>query len=41
MSQKLLPLTFGFGGEHYGHNRLKEIELNWGSEYPSLPHFIP
>jgi thiazole/oxazole-forming peptide maturase SagD family component len=41
MSDKLLPLTFGFGSEHYGHTRLKELDLNWGSEYPSLPHFIP
>jgi len=41
MSDKLLPLTFGYGSEHYGHARLKELNLNWGREYPSLPHFIP
>lgn len=41
MSEKLLPLTFGYGGEHYGHARLKELNLKWCGEYPSLPHFIP
>ncbi len=41
MTEKLLPLTFGFGSEHYGHTRLKELDLSWGSEYPSPPHFIP
>jgi hypothetical protein len=41
MSHKLIPITFGFGSEHYGHVRLKELDLSWSSEYPSLPHFIP
>jgi hypothetical protein len=37
LSEKLLPITFGYGSEHYGHPRLNDVGLNWG-EYPAVPH---
>lgn len=37
MSEKLLPITFGIGSEHYGHPRLNDVGLKWG-KYPALPH---
>ncbi len=40
ISNELLPITFGYGTEHYQHSRLKEFGLEWKRAYPSLPHFI-
>lgn len=37
VSEKVLPITFGHGAEHYGHPRLAELGLKW-KQYPALPH---
>lgn len=37
VSEKLLPITFGYGAEHYGHPRLAGLGLEW-KQYPALPH---
>lgn len=37
LSEKLLPITFGYGSEHYGHPRLSALGLRW-EHYPALPH---
>jgi len=40
LSDKLVPINFGYGNEHYGHARFKMLELFRNSEYPSVPHFF-
>ncbi|MEK7078125.1 MAG: YcaO-like family protein [Patescibacteria group bacterium] len=41
LSESLLPLTFGFATEHYGHPRLLMLGLKWDRSFPSIPHFFP
>lgn len=40
LSEKLMPINFGYGSEHYGHPRISMLGFNWGMEYPSVPHFF-
>ena len=40
LSEKLLPLNFGYGSEHIGHQRLDDLGLKWYRKYPALPHFF-
>lgn len=40
LSEKLMPINFGYGSEHYGHHRMKALQLKWNREYPSVPHFF-
>jgi thiazole/oxazole-forming peptide maturase SagD family component len=41
MSRKLMPLTFGWGMEHYIDNsRIEMLNLTWNEESPSFPHFF-
>lgn len=42
LSDKLMPLNFGYGNEATLHKRLKGLKLNrrW-STYPAPPHFFP
>jgi hypothetical protein len=37
----LMPLNFGYGSEHFNHERLNQLNLTWNREYPSIPHFFP
>lgn len=38
MSEKLMPLGFGYGSEHYRHPRLNMLKLNQPIVYPGPPH---
>ena len=40
LSEKLMPINFGYGSEHYGHSRMEVLGLQWNAEYPSPPHFF-
>lgn len=40
VSEKLMPINFGYSSEYYGHDRLKMLGLKWNCEYPSQPHFF-
>lgn len=40
ISERLLPINFGYGCEHYGHHRLKMLGLTWNREFPSFPHLF-
>lgn len=40
LSEKLMPLNFGYGGEHYRHLRLKMLGLNYQWKFPAQPHFF-
>jgi len=40
ISEKLLPINFGYGTEHIGHRRLDDLGLEWKREFPSTPHFF-
>lgn len=40
LSSHLMPLTFGFGAEHYGHPRVAELGCTWAWKYPALPHLL-
>lgn len=40
LSDKLLPISFGYGTEHIGHPRLTMLGLEWKRTYPSIPHFF-
>lgn len=40
LSEKLMPINFGYGSEHYGHSRMKMLGLQWNMEFPSTPHFF-
>ncbi|MCL1470787.1 YcaO-like family protein [Argonema antarcticum] len=40
LSEKLMPVNFGYGTEAYGHQRIKDLGLKWSREYPSFPHFL-
>lgn len=41
ISNKLIPLTFGYGKEKRNDTRLKLLNLKWARSYPSKPHFFP
>lgn len=40
LSEKLMPINFGYGNEHYGHSRMKKLGYEWSMGYPSIPHFF-
>ncbi|MEK7576074.1 MAG: YcaO-like family protein [Patescibacteria group bacterium] len=40
LSEKLMPINFGYGSEHFGHPRMAVVGLKWNMEYPSIPHFF-
>ncbi|MFZ3020264.1 MAG: YcaO-like family protein [Minisyncoccia bacterium] len=40
ISERLLPINFGYGNEYYGHNRFTGLGLTWKQERPSFPHFF-
>lgn len=40
LSEKLMPMNFGYGSEHYRHPRLKMLGLSWKWEFPAQPHFF-
>lgn len=40
LSEKLMPINFGYGSEHFGHPRLAVVGLRWNRGYPSIPHFF-
>lgn len=40
VSEKLLPINFGYGTEHVGHSRIKRLGLSWKRVFPSFPHFF-
>ncbi len=40
LSEKLLPINFGYGCEHYRHPRLEMLGFSWARVYPSFPHLF-
>ncbi len=40
LSEKLLPIHFGYGTEHYGHDRFNVLGLKWKHESQFFPHFF-
>lgn len=40
MSKKFIPMNFGYGSEHYRHERVNQLNLEWGWDYPALPHLL-
>jgi ribosomal protein S12 methylthiotransferase accessory factor len=40
LSEKLMPINFGYGNEHRGHTRMDMLSFKWSKEYPSTPHFF-
>ena len=40
LSEKLMPINFGYGNEHRGHSRMGMLSLRWSERYPSTPHFF-
>ncbi|MES2216493.1 MAG: YcaO-like family protein [Patescibacteria group bacterium] len=40
LSERLMPINFGYGSEHRGHQRMDLLGLTWADEYPSCPHFF-
>jgi thiazole/oxazole-forming peptide maturase SagD family component len=40
LSNRLLPLNFGYRTEHYLHPRLKMLGLKWSRNFPAQPHFF-
>jgi len=40
VSEKLMPINFGFGNEHYRHSRMRVVGLKWNTPYPAVPHFF-
>jgi thiazole/oxazole-forming peptide maturase SagD family component len=40
LSNRLMPLTFGFETEHYGHSRLEMLKYAWNRPFPSIPHIF-
>ncbi len=39
-SPVLMPITFGYMAEHYGHPRVHDLGYGWEWKYPALPHFL-
>lgn len=40
LSEKLIPINFGYGNEHRGHSRMDMLSYKWSEKYPSIPHFF-
>lgn len=40
LSDKLIPINFGFGTEHVDHPRAKMLGLSWMRSYPAQPHML-
>jgi ribosomal protein S12 methylthiotransferase accessory factor len=40
LSEKLMPINFGYGNEHRGHVRMDLLSYGWSEKYPSTPHFF-
>jgi len=40
ISEKLLPINFGYGTEHIGHRRFGDLGMEWKRDFPSIPHFF-
>jgi thiazole/oxazole-forming peptide maturase SagD family component len=40
LSEKLMPVNFGYGNEHRGHSRMDMLSFEWSEKYPSTPHFF-
>jgi thiazole/oxazole-forming peptide maturase SagD family component len=40
ISERLMPISFGYGGEYYRHSRLKVLGLTWKWDFPAQPHFF-
>jgi len=40
LSEKLMPINFGYGEEHRGHSRMTALGYKWSMGYPSIPHFF-
>lgn len=40
LSEKLMPINFGYGTEAYEHKRITDLGLKWSRDYPSFPHFL-
>ena len=40
LSEKLMPINFGYGSEHRGHSRMSVLKYRWSMQYPSIPHFF-
>jgi thiazole/oxazole-forming peptide maturase SagD family component len=41
ISDRLLPIHFGYGAEYYTHPRLRNLGLARATSFPSFPHFFP
>src|SRR5262249_11909500 len=39
LSDRLLPITFGYKSEPHGHSRLGRLGLEWPA-FPGYPHFL-
>jgi len=40
LSEKLLPINFGYGNEHHRHGRPNVLGLRWKRKFPAFPHFF-
>jgi len=40
LSDKLIPINFGYGNEHRGHLRMYELGYKWSMDWPLDPHFF-
>lgn len=40
LTPHLLPLTFGYESEHYGHPRLDMVRYSWNRSLSSIPHIF-
>jgi thiazole/oxazole-forming peptide maturase SagD family component len=40
LSERLIPINFGYALENYEHKRFSDLGLVWTREYPSFPHFF-
>lgn len=40
VSKVLMPITFGYGAEHYRHPRVMMLGYDWEWSYPALPHCL-
>jgi hypothetical protein len=40
MTPHLLPLTFGYESEHYGHPRVDMVRYSWSRSLGSIPHIF-
>ncbi len=40
LSDRLMPINFGYGSEHRGHPRMNTLHFKWSTGYPSIPHFF-